>query len=82
MNDKIIAYAFPGQSEAVRIGLGRTVWIMEEGETFPRSISKTWRDKLPEGATEMSPEEFIKKFPPAEGSVVYRENARRAEKQP
>jgi len=77
MNDKIIAYAFPGQSEAVRIGLGRTVWIMVEGETFPRSISKTWRDKLPSGATELPPDEFIRMFPPEEGSVVFRENARR-----
>lgn len=76
---KVIFYAFPGQSEAVRIGLGRTVWIMEEGEEQPRSISLkgTEKGKLMKYAEELSPSSFIKRFPPLPGSDVYRENKRR-----
>jgi len=75
----ILFYAFPGQTEEVRIGLGRTVWIMEDGEEHPRSINLkgTEKGKLMKYAEELSPSSFIKRFPPLPGSDVYRENKRR-----
>ncbi len=56
------ALAYPGQSEKVRIGLGRTAWVKFTGEDLPRSISLTWRDK-PYPAATCSPRAFMLFYP-------------------
>ena len=72
---QVIAAAFPGQSESVRIGLGRIVWLMLEGAEYPRSDIYTGGDTLPEETH--SPREFLQSFPPKKGGIVEAEASQR-----
>jgi hypothetical protein len=73
---EFIAVAYPGQSESVRAALGRTMWVRCEGEEYPRTVSRTWRDGPPPEATH-TPEEFLRDFPPAPGKVLEHEARQR-----
>ena len=65
---KVIAAAYPGQSEAVRVGLGRVVWVMRDGAEYPRSELYTSGEEYPEETH--TPREFLQAFPPKKGGVV------------
>lgn len=69
MKTTYIAVAYPGQSESVRVGLGRTAWVLEEGAEYARSISLTWRDEPYPVATH-SPEAFMACAPVKPGGLV------------
>ena len=66
-----IAYSYPGQSEAVRIGLGTTVWVHAPGDMYPSELHFTWRD-APYPAETHSPAEFLAAFPPKPGGRIER----------
>lgn len=64
-----IFYAYPGQSEAVRIGLGRTVWAYVQGDQYPSEFHLTWKDE-PYPTETHTPAEFLVAFPPRPGGCI------------
>ena len=66
---RYIAVAYPGQSERVRVGLGRTAWVLEEGAEYARSVSLGWQDRPYPPATH-SPEEFLRTVTYRTGGMV------------
>lgn len=64
-----IAYSYPGQNEAVRVGLGTWVWVHAPGDAFPHSQFLTWRDE-PYPAETHTPAAFVAAFPPKPGSAI------------
>ena len=66
----IVAATYPGQSEDVRVARGRRVWVMREGDEFPRSELLTWRDVYPQQTH--SPREFLAEYPPKPGGMIER----------
>jgi hypothetical protein len=71
MKIEAVAITFPGQTEFVRVREGRTAWVVEHELNLPRSVSVQYGDVVT--GEELSPEEFLTKYPPLAGGVVERE---------
>ena len=69
--EKVIACTYPGQTEDVRIGIGKHMMVMFEGAEYPNQYDVTWCD-APYPQETHTLEAFLQAYPPKPGGGIER----------